>query len=115
MLDSLGRTAAFGDVKGLEEMKFAEVSVLGCHSSALFYSPLLLVCFLGQCGDRAQVLTVDMQGYELQADGSRGEPLDIGSVPCQFQLSQLHSQQLHQLVCHFGVKFGIRVVNKTCN
>lgn len=71
--------------------------------------------FLGQYGDRAQVLTVDMQGYELQADGSRGEPLDIGSVPCQFQLSQLHSQQLQQLVCHFGVKFGILVVNKTCN
>ena len=38
--------------------------------------------FLGRYGDRAQVLTVDMQGYELQADGSRGEPLDIGSVPC---------------------------------
>ena len=33
--------------------------------------------------DRSEVLTVDMQGYELQSDGRRGEPLEIGSVSCR--------------------------------
>jgi len=34
----------------------------------------------GRTAAFGDVLTVDMQGYELQADGSRGEPLDIGSA-----------------------------------
>jgi len=34
----------------------------------------------GRAAAFGDVLTVDMQGYELQSDGSRGEPLEIGSA-----------------------------------
>lgn len=34
----------------------------------------------GKAAELGDVLRVDMQGYELAADGSRGEPLEIGSA-----------------------------------
>lgn len=34
----------------------------------------------GRAATFGDVLTVDMQGYELQSDGTRGEPLEIGSA-----------------------------------
>jgi len=82
MEPEVGATADYSHpvVEMPEILSEEEEKLVGETIEHLQKSHCILQPVEGRTAAFGDVLTVDMQGYELQADGSRGEPLDIGSA-----------------------------------